>query len=108
MNEVASQRDRLENSLKDLQNELTQEKIDKEKLSSQMDLIHTAVRQISNCENLDRNTLWDPEALLTQLAQNPQLITTLKEKYKGIAEVQSLRFLCRQKFYKFYFRARSM
>ena len=88
INETASQRDRLENSLKDLQNELTQEKIDKEKLNSQMEQMHSAVKHIANCDSLDRSVLLDPEALLMHLAQNPQLITNLNEKHKGIAEVR--------------------
>ncbi|XP_059468670.1 girdin [Neocloeon triangulifer] len=86
MNETISQRDLLNNSLKDLQNKLTQEKIDKEKLNSQLDSVFSTVKQIANCENIDRITLTDYEAMLTLLAQNPELINTLKEKQKGITE----------------------
>lgn len=77
--------------MKDLQNELTQEKIDKEKLNSQMEQMYVTVKHIANCDNLDRSVLLDPEALLMQLAQNPHLVTNLNEKHKGIAEVRFFR-----------------
>ncbi|CAB3379887.1 Hypothetical predicted protein [Cloeon dipterum] len=86
MNEVIIQRNLLDDSLKNLQNNLTQEKIDKEKLVSQLDSVYNTVKQIANCENLDRCVLTDYEALLSQLAHNPDLINTLKEKQKGITE----------------------
>lgn len=73
--------------MKDLQNELTQEKIDKEKLNSQIEQTYLVIKHIANCDNLDRSVLLDPEALLMQLAQNPHLVTNLNEKHKGIAEV---------------------
>lgn len=90
LKEITSKSDMLENSLKDLQNELYLEKLDKEKFSSHFETVFNNLKSIANIDTTDKAWLLDKDSLVERLASNSELIKILTEHEKSASKVSCM------------------